>query len=319
MDKKPKGVGLLILILIFLIAAYFLLRTVLSSTGEILVDSFPKECEVYLSGELKGTTPLTIKNLRFGDYELKISKDGYKEDTRQVVLDRNNQKRVIMVALEHATFTLQVDSSPSEAEVYIDGVKKGTTPLEINDLIIGKHFVEVRKENYAKWSKEINEEDEMDSGGNKTIVFEANLSPSVASITINSIPDGAKVIINGEEKGVTPFVMDNVEPGSYQILVIKDGYVPYKEGFSIVKGDYVKRDLALTKANTFLMIKSDPTGAKVYINGEYKGATPYSEANLTPGEYSLRVVKDGYLEYSTEIEVIEGKTTVYSYPLLKLP
>jgi hypothetical protein len=319
MDKKPKGVGLFILILFFLIAAYFLLRTVFNSTGEIIVDSFPKECEVYLNGELKGTTPLTIKSLGFGDYELKVSKDGYKEDMRNVVLDRNNQKRVIMVALEHETFTLQVNSSPSEAEVYIDGIKKGTTPLEITDLIIGKHFVEVRKENYAKWSKEVNEEDETGSGVNKTIVFEANLVPSVASITINSIPDGAKVIINGEEKGTTPFVMDNVEPGSYQILVIKDGYVPYQEGFNIAKGDYVKRDLALTKANTFLMIKSDPAGAKVYINGEYKGVTPYSEANLTSGEYSLRVIKDGYLEYSTEIEVFEGKTSVYSYPLLKLP
>jgi len=318
MDKKPKGIGLFILISIFLIAGYFLLRTVLNSNGEIFVDSFPKECEVYLNGSLKGTTPLTITNLTFGDYELKIIKDGYEDEVKHVTLDRNNQKKIVMAALEHATFTLQVNSSPANAEVYVDGVNKGLTPVEVDDLIIAKHFIEVKLENYAKWTKEISETDEINSITGNTVVLDASLVPSTASITINSIPDKAKVIINGEEKGTTPFVIDNVEPGDYQIEVIKDGYTTYSEGIVIAKGDSVKRDLALTKAETFLMIDSDPEGATVFINGTNKGGTPYAEANLSPGIYSLRLVKEGYLEYSTEIEVFKGKTSEYSFSLLKL-
>ena len=319
MDRKPKRLALFIIILIILLAIYFFLRTILSSTGEIAVDSFPKECEVYLNGELEGSTPLTIKNLKYGDYELKIVMDGYKEEMRQVALDRNNRRRVVMVALEHATFTLQVNSSPANAEVYVDGVNKGLTPVEIDDLIIAKHFIEVKLENYAKWTKEISETDEINSITGNTVVLDASLVPSTASITINSIPDKARVIINGEEKGTTPFIIDNVEPGDYQIEVIKDGYTTYSEGIVIAKGDSVKRDLALTKAETFLMIDSDPEGATVFINGKNKGGTPYAEANLSPGIYSLRIVKEGYLEYSTEIEVFKGKTSEYSFPLLKLP
>jgi hypothetical protein len=317
--KRFKGLIIFLFLAATLLIAYFFFRTTLSTTGEIFVDSFPKECEVYLNGNLKGTTPITLKNLSLGSYELKVSKAGYKEDVRQIVLDRNNVDKVVMVALEHATFILQVNSSPANAEVYVDGVKKGLTPIEISDLIIGKHFIEVTMGNYSKWTKEIDEIDEINFSNGNTVALDVSLSPSTASITINTVPDSAKVIINGVEKGVTPFIMNNVEPGNYQIKVIKDGYTPYAEGLVIAKGDNIKRDLALTKANTFLMIDSNPEGATVFINGENRGVTPYAEANLSPGTYSLRIVKDGYLEFSTEIEVLQDKTSDYSFPLLKLP
>jgi hypothetical protein len=319
MGRKSRGIIFLVIIVAVSILGYFIFRVAFTTKGQIFVDAYPAGCNVYLNGELKGTTPLTLNNLSFGQYVVKISKEGYATVTRNVSLDSANTDQIVMVALEHATFILQVNSTPVGADVYVDGVNKGVTPLEINDLVMGPHFVEVKMDNYARWTAQIDEGQEVGSSTDNPIVLEATLLPSSASITINSVPTGAKVIVNDVEQGTTPFEMDNVEPGTYQILVIKDGYVPYSEDITIAKGDKVERDLALKQASTFLMIDTIPEGADVYLNGSPKGQTPYAEANLAPGTYKLRLVKDGYLEFSTEVDVVQGQTSDYSYSLLKLP
>ena len=43
-----------------------------------------------------------------------------------------------------------------------------------------------------------------------------------------------------------------------------------------------------------LSIKSDPVGAGVYLNSEFRGVTPMVIYNLLPGEYQLELRHDGY-------------------------
>ncbi len=43
-----------------------------------------------------------------------------------------------------------------------------------------------------------------------------------------------------------------------------------------------------------LSIKSDPMGAGVYLNSEFRGVTPTVIYNLLPGEYQLELRHDGY-------------------------
>lgn len=48
--------------------------------------------------------------------------------------------------------TFRVESSPSFAEVYIDGKYVGVTPLDVPDLTVGEHFLSVRKNGYEKYT-----------------------------------------------------------------------------------------------------------------------------------------------------------------------
>ncbi|MDR2181461.1 MAG: PEGA domain-containing protein, partial [Treponema sp.] len=45
-----------------------------------------------------------------------------------------------------------------------------------------------------------------------------------------------------------------------------------------------------------LYVNSEPSGAQVFINGIERGKTPFTLDTLRAGEYSVRVVKEGYLE-----------------------
>lgn len=52
-----------------------------------------------------------------------------------------------------------------------------------------------------------------------------------------------------------------------------------------------------------LNFSSDPTGAQVYIDGHLTTATN-NTLNLTPGKYSVTIVKDGYLPWKKDFEIM---------------
>jgi len=69
-------------------------------------------------------------------------------------------------------------------------------------------------------------------------------------------------------------------------------------------------------SNGKLILNSNPSGAKVYINDEYKGDTPL-ELELQPKTYSLKLKKEGYKDYSKSINIERNKTIELSIELEK--
>lgn len=65
-----------------------------------------------------------------------------------------------------------------------------------------------------------------------------------------------------------------------------------------------------------LQIKSKPTGAQIYIDGNLAGATD-DDITLTPGKYTIRVSKDGYNDWQKDIQI--EREIVSSAEALLLP
>ncbi|QQO09039.1 PEGA domain-containing protein [Breznakiella homolactica] len=70
---------------------------------------------------------------------------------------------------------------------------------------------------------------------------------------------------------------------------------------SPVSGDSIEE-----VTGTGLYIQSNPTGAKVYIDGISRGTTPLTMSDLSPGRYSLRLEREGYLDRQVRISVPEN-------------
>lgn len=51
-----------------------------------------------------------------------------------------------------------------------------------------------------------------------------------------------------------------------------------------------------------ISISSNPSGANVYINGKFVGITPY-KIKAFRGSYDLKILKDGFEEYSTNVDL----------------
>ncbi|WP_292346345.1 MULTISPECIES: PEGA domain-containing protein [unclassified Methanoregula] len=69
-------------------------------------------------------------------------------------------KKKAFEVITNAEGTLEIDSNPSGAAIYIDNVANGTTPRDI-DILVGTYKVILKKAGYQDWSKTVNvQEDE---------------------------------------------------------------------------------------------------------------------------------------------------------------
>jgi hypothetical protein len=138
---------------------------------------------------------------------------------------------------------IRVTSEPTHASVYLDGEHKGTTPLTIRQVSAGKHRIRVVKKDYNDWSKTIFVEQ-----GKMSYVF-AQLEPLYrdrkGSIQVSSQPSRARVFIDGVDKGKTPLTVGRLKIGWHEVAVIKEGYRIYVKDVYVDRGErvYLKTEL----------------------------------------------------------------------------
>ena len=71
---------------------------------------------------------------------------------------------------------------------------------------------------------------------------------------------------------------------------------------------------AVDAANS-LIVTSDPAGARVTVDGIGWGTTPATIRLLTPGEKTIRVIKDGYASEERSVRITDGRSTSVHVPL----
>jgi len=86
--------------------------------------------------------------------------------------------------------------------------------------------------------------------------------------------------------------------------------------FQFAKGYRVNDKLKLIP-NGLLVIKSDPDGAQIFINGELKTATN-STIPLPPGTYDITLKKEGFLNWDKRLDIDAEIVTEYTAHLFKL-
>ncbi|MCP4695423.1 MAG: SUMF1/EgtB/PvdO family nonheme iron enzyme [Gammaproteobacteria bacterium] len=128
--------------------------------------------------------------------------------------------------------------------------------------------------------------------------------PATVELAVEADADGAKVFINGEERGIAP-VKTDLSLGNYTIRVEKPGYVPFEEQIELTEAMTLKAKLEPETA--VLTVHAKP-GGKVFINNENRGMTPL-ELSLSLGGYTVRVEKAGYAPFEKRID-LKGAMTL---------
>jgi len=140
--------------------------------------------------------------------------------------------------------------------------------------------------------------------------------------------DGAYVYFDGDYKGTISSGVLNVPVCStgtpYQTITVEmDGYQTYTGSLpgAPAKGEAVDVYVTLNPVATYGLIyaTSSPSGAAVYLNGNYRGTTPLTIENVRPGSYTIEADLPGYEPYSTTVTVTAGRQATVSLPLSPIP
>jgi hypothetical protein len=115
-------------------------------------------------------------------------------------------------------------------------------------------------------------------------------------------------------QGQTNQVVGNLAPGPHVVRISEAGYVAWSDTVSVTPGDITSVSATLVAETNVnhgeLQVSSSPSGAAVYVNGDYRGFTPSDDLldiELSPGSYPVLVKKPGYQDYSTTRTIEAGK------------
>ena len=273
---------------------------------QLSINSEPDAASIAVNHEIKGNTPLTISDLPPGNYLIHAVKDGYEDHFESVSIEAG-LSREINLKLEPLQGLLLVRSEPQGADVSRDGVALGKTPLLATTLPLGTHRLTLAMPGYQ--NKEIN----VNLADRTPVKLEVELLADSGIINVSSEPSGAKVLINGINRGVTPCKIDRIPGGSVKLEIREDGYLPHLRDISLAAGEEQSVNITLSPRPGKLEVVSIPDSARLYVNNEFRGDTPCVLDNLPPGDYRIRVEKPGYTPLARNVAVEKGSAVTEEF------
>lgn len=225
------------------------------------------DAKVYIDNEYVGIVPCKSKALKSGDYVVNIVSELYEPYSERVTVNDNKVTTITPKLIANfAKITLKVDSY---AEIWVNDEKKGFGSWTGN-MATGTYRIECRLDNHEPTAvtKEITK---MMDG--QTIILAAP-QPVYGSLKVESMPDFAKIFIDGKPMGKTPSFFQQILIGNHEVKLVKEGYFDYTEIVTVCNNE--------SKQISIKMKESD--GVKLKLNNELRAK---SWQPLVLGDISL--------------------------------
>jgi hypothetical protein len=208
--------------------------------------------------------------------------------------------------------SVSVTSEPTGAPVLIDGVARGTTPLQIA-LAPGAHDVQVGSGPQAR-SQPVT----VTAGSTSSLHLGLGSSPGIGSATgtgglqIATEPPGARVSIDGTPHGVAPVTVTNLKVGDHVVTVRGNSGDAVNRTVAVQEGTVASLLISMTApggiAAGWLAISSD-VPLQILERGTILGTTESPRILLPTGNHELELVNAelGYRVTRT-VQIAAGQT-----------
>lgn len=246
------------------------------------------------------------------------------EFTRVIV--RPNKGYLSVVAVTGAVVTLTAAAPAAKKAAPIrEVIKDEDGSLNLINLLPGSYGIEIRHEDYLPFTGSV----QVDPAKPDTFVAINKMIAKYGGIRIGGAPAGAKVYL--DEVLVKPaslvnenqsLVMNKIPTGKHRLRISREGMVDFDREVNVPPGEQALVAAQMELAQVSLTLISAP-GARVYIGSEERAILPQDgklTLKLLPGLNSIRILKDGYLEWKKDAvlalssPVVEERATLIPIP-----
>ena len=139
---------------------------------------------------------------------------------------------------------------------------------------------------------------------------------STVAIDVETVPQGASIQINGENKCRSDCRLE-LAPGSYQLTAVLEGFEAAASSLTVVAGNPMNVNLALAPQSGSLRLMSDLDAGTVVLDGHPAGTVQDGQFTLdrvAVGPHVVKIVSKG-AEVEFPFEVVSGKEPVITGPI----
>ena len=272
--------------------------------------------QLFVDGAPVGTVPARVE-VPAGKHRIEVKKAGYVDfaDTADVA---EGDQRQMVIDLQQAVKkgALLVTSDQPGADVFLDGVRKDSTPALLSDIPEGQHSLEVKKDQLS-WKQIVTV---VGNQQQKIVAQLAPAGPAVGNLRIVCSVPGAEVWIDGEMKGTVNSTIQGVPVGEHIVEVRARGYAAQPVNVTITNGAQSVARVDLTSqpekpVTARLRVVTPVPNAEVFIDGASAGPAPFDHNDLAPGKHFVIVRARGYAEWKREVELDPASPTTLSAEL----
>ena len=223
----------------------------------------------------------------------------------------NNQIKHINANLVAVTNTglLEIHSTPSGADIYIDGSYTGKQTNYTFTKEEGSYTIKLMKNGYYDYI------------ANKTVVRDQTvflnavltaIAPAKGSLAIYSTPDNARIFINGSFEGYTDKVLQ-LDPGTYSIKLTKSGYKDWTANKSVISGMTTNVYATLEEEGPYETIVYP--SADTYVESDHPNSSNGNNLTMTVllsgSQISLCLIKFNLGSIPSDANIQRGNLKLY--------
>ena len=252
-----------------------------------------------------------------GDYPVLLRQEGYHDE--QVTLAVGSaQAQNHPFALRELPGIVSVEVTGvsgglSGAIVQLNGSEIGRTPLRDMAIEPGEYTLTISADRYLPYTQSVRID------GRSTLnPFSTQLQPAWGEFSFSTQPAGAEVLVDGQLLGTTPYRAEILQ-GEHEVTLKLAGHKAWQDTLEVAAGQTAELPtVALERADGLVFIRSQPSGANVTINGQFRGQTPV-EVALPPGRsHEISLFKSGFDATSRTIETRPDEEQDITVPLIPI-
>jgi hypothetical protein len=290
-------------------------RPAVQTTGVIRVNSNVNGAQVFVDNVFAGNAPTSV-TVAAGQHSVRVTANGFTDLTQTVnvragqTVDLNFNLRAIV-----QNGTISVNVSPSNATVFVDGVRVGTGSQSVT-VAPGQHSVRVTANGYTDFNQTVN----VNAGAN--VPVQANLQAIIQNGILQvNVPNGAQVFINGALVGSNSGRI-TVPAGQVSVRVTLPGFQDFNATVTIQANQVNTVNADLQPLAGSLLVRGNVANSTVYINGNEVGRIGNDGVlrvnNLPVGNHELTVVAPGHRTLVLQFSIRAGAVTEIFATLTRL-
>lgn len=212
--------------------------------GDLYVQSLPTGASIWLDGQDTGqVTPFLLRGVSAGEHEVRL-RTGCQTARAQVQVTASTVARADLT-LSPGEGAVRVVTSPAGAQVQVDGVVWGTSPLTLSGVQCGPRRLTFHLEDHHDATRTLQVEPwaELD--------LEVPLK-AIAYGTLVVVPDpvDSQVLVDGRLVGTGAMTLERLTTGTHEVVLERDGHPTQRRVVSIPQDQVLRLEVSLVGTAT---------------------------------------------------------------------